>query len=183
MKEKKKKKQEKQEKQEKRREEEKQKKGKKKKKKEKAEQSAFTEQEAITEQKRSTGQKTLPEERSFEAQMQTSEPDESTQVSLEDREELQEEQASLLFRALGDPVRLRILGLLEERELCAAELLKSLSIVQSTLSHHMKVLCEAGIVSCRRHGRWSYYSVAAERMEQAAGYLRRYGKGTAHRES
>lgn len=174
MKEKKKKKQ---EKQEKRREEEKQKKGKKKKKKEKAEQSVFTEQDAFTEQK------TLLGKRSFEAQMQTSGSDESTQVSLDDREELQEEQASLLFRALGDPVRLRILGLLGERELCAAELLKSLSIVQSTLSHHMKVLCEAGIVSCRRHGRWSYYSVAAERMEQAAGYLRRYGKGTEHRES
>ncbi len=171
MKEKKKKKQEKQEKQEKRREEEKQKKGKKKKKKEKAEQSVFTEQ------------KPSDEKRGFGERMWASEPDGSRQVLLDGEGELQEEQASLLFRALGDPVRLRILGLLEERELCAAELLKSLSIVQSTLSHHMKVLCEAGIVSCRRHGRWSYYSVAAERMEQAAGYLRRYGKGTAHRES
>ena len=63
------------------------------------------------------------------------------------------------FRALGDENRLRILALLADRELCAGDILKSLSIVQSTLSHHMKILVESGLVTCRKQGKWSYYSV------------------------
>ena len=87
-----------------------------------------------------------------------------------------EEEAALIFRALGDETRLRIVGMLEEHELCAADLLKSVSIVQSTLSHHMKILCESGAVSCRREGRWSYYSINVEVMEKAADYLKKYRK-------
>lgn len=70
------------------------------------------------------------------------------------------------FRALGDENRLRILALLEERELCAGDLLKSLSIVQSTLSHHMKILVESGLVTCRKQGKWSYYSINADLREE-----------------
>ena len=70
------------------------------------------------------------------------------------------------FRALGDENRLRILALLKERELCAGDLLKSLSIVQSTLSHHMKILVESGLVTCRKQGKWSYYSVNADLREE-----------------
>lgn len=81
-----------------------------------------------------------------------------------------------VFRALGDEVRLQILDLLRGKELCGAELLKSLSIVQSTLSHHMKTLCETGVVKCRKQGRWSYYSVNPEAFEVVGIYLRQYGK-------
>ena len=80
--------------------------------------------------------------------------------------------AALLFRAIGDDVRLQIVQLIRASgELCAADLLKSVSIVQSTLSHHMKILCESGVVACRRQGKWSYYSIDAETLEQAAAYL------------
>ncbi|MDD6324840.1 MAG: metalloregulator ArsR/SmtB family transcription factor [Lachnospiraceae bacterium] len=80
--------------------------------------------------------------------------------------------AALLFRAMGDDVRLQIVQLIRESgELCAADLLKSVSIVQSTLSHHMKILCESGVVACRRQGKWSYYSIDAQKLEQAAAYL------------
>lgn len=80
--------------------------------------------------------------------------------------------ASLLFRALGDDVRLQLVQLIRENgELCAADLLKSVSIVQSTLSHHMKILCESGVVSCRRQGKWSYYSIDPQKLLEAAAYL------------
>lgn len=80
--------------------------------------------------------------------------------------------AALLFRAMGDDVRLQIVQLIRENgELCAADLLKSVSIVQSTLSHHMKILCESGVVACRRQGKWSYYSIDAQKLKEAAAYL------------
>ena len=89
---------------------------------------------------------------------------------------MSEDEAALIFLALGVVTRIRIVGMLEEHELCAADLLKSVSIVQSTLSHHMKILCDSGTVNCRREGRWSYYSINAEVMEKAADYLKKYRK-------
>lgn len=78
------------------------------------------------------------------------------------------------FRVLGDENRLRILMLLGDGELCAGDILKSLSIVQSTLSHHMKVLVESGIVKCRKQGKWSYYSVDQEMRERIAGFTEQW---------
>ena len=80
------------------------------------------------------------------------------------------------FRALGDDSRLQILTLLRDQELCAGELLKSLSIVQSTLSHHMKILVETGIVKCRKQGKWSYYSVDKERLKKIGEYIIKWSK-------
>ena len=77
--------------------------------------------------------------------------------------------AAECFRALGDENRLRILTLLADGELCSGDLLRSMSIVQSTLSHHMKILVEAGIVKCRRQGKWSYYSVDGRMLEMLDG--------------
>lgn len=81
--------------------------------------------------------------------------------------------ATAVFRALGDESRMRILLLLDKNELCATELLESVGVVQSTLSHHMKVLAEADIVACRREGKKVYYSIRKETMERVAGWLRR----------
>ncbi|MEE8723248.1 MAG: metalloregulator ArsR/SmtB family transcription factor [Atopobiaceae bacterium] len=65
-----------------------------------------------------------------------------------------------VFKALGDENRLAIVRSLGERgEVCACELLDGLGIKQSTLSHHMKVLCACGLVRCRKEGRWCYYSI------------------------
>lgn len=74
------------------------------------------------------------------------------------------QEMAALFRIFADESRLQILDLLKDRELCAGDLLKSVSIVQSTLSHHMKVLVEAGIVNQRKQGKWSYYSINKEML-------------------
>lgn len=79
--------------------------------------------------------------------------------------------AASYFRALADENRIQILTLLKERELCAGDLLKSLSIVQSTLSHHMKILVESGIVKCRKQGKWSYYSIDSGRFRELRKFI------------
>ena len=75
------------------------------------------------------------------------------------------EKNSSLFRALGEPVRLRILERLTGGELCACDLLENLDISQPTLSHHMKVLLETGLVEGRRQGIWVHYSIRREAVE------------------
>lgn len=76
-----------------------------------------------------------------------------------------------IFKAFCDENRLQILTLLRERELCAYQLQEALEIGQSTLSHHMKVLCKSGIVSCRREGKWTYYRISEDGCQRAVGLI------------
>ena len=76
-----------------------------------------------------------------------------------------------LFRALGDPHRLQILELLQSREMNGTELLEKVDVVQSTLSHHMKTLCEAGLVLTRKEGKKTYYGAAAGALREGARML------------
>ncbi len=76
-----------------------------------------------------------------------------------------------VFRSFADESRVRVLELLCEGEKCACILLDDLKISQPTLSHHMKILCESGIVRSRRVGRWSYYSINTEGCEYASKLL------------
>jgi ArsR family transcriptional regulator, arsenate/arsenite/antimonite-responsive transcriptional repressor len=69
------------------------------------------------------------------------------------------EQAALVCKALGDANRMQIVQLLTGGELCACKLLEQFSITQPTLSHHMKILCDCGLVDSRRDGKWTYYSL------------------------
>ena len=62
-----------------------------------------------------------------------------------------------LFKALADETRLKIIVLLSNGEMCACELLENFNITQPTLSYHMKILCDCGIVKVRRDGAWMYY--------------------------
>ncbi len=64
-----------------------------------------------------------------------------------------------LFKVLSDPVRLQIIDLVSCKEMCACEILEYLSISQSTLSHHMKVLKESNLVTSRKDATWMYYSL------------------------
>lgn len=75
---------------------------------------------------------------------------------------MNEKKTALLFKALGDENRIRILKLLRGGEKCACKLLEELNIGQSTLSHHMKILCDAGIVTGRKEGKWMHYSICCE---------------------
>lgn len=65
-----------------------------------------------------------------------------------------------VFKAASDPCRLRILKLLKEGELCVCEIMTALKKPQSSTSHHLSILREAGLVKERRDGKWSYYRLA-----------------------
>ncbi|MCL2774857.1 MAG: metalloregulator ArsR/SmtB family transcription factor [Oscillospiraceae bacterium] len=67
-----------------------------------------------------------------------------------------------VFKAFCDENRLMILEMLQNGEKCACVLLEKMNIVQSTLSHHMKILVDSGIVSARKDGKWTYYSISGE---------------------
>ena len=72
-----------------------------------------------------------------------------------------------VFKALSDANRIRILELLCESEECACVLLDDLQISQATLSHHMKILCNSGIVTYRQEGKWKYYRINTDGCEYA----------------
>jgi len=64
-----------------------------------------------------------------------------------------------VFRAIGDENRLKIIDMLSNGEICACEILLELEITQSTLSHHMKILCDSSLVIPRKAGKWTFYSM------------------------
>ena len=77
-----------------------------------------------------------------------------------------------VFKAFCDENRLMILEMLQTGEKCACHLLDQMNIGQSTLSHHMKILCESGIVVSRKEGKWTYYSISSEGSKYAAELLK-----------
>ena len=81
-----------------------------------------------------------------------------------------------IAKALSDDNRLRILDSLREGEKCACELLTDLRISQPTLSHHMKILCDAGLVASRKEGKWIYYTRQAKALDEIASYLQALGQ-------
>ena len=66
---------------------------------------------------------------------------------------------SMLFKALGDPIRLEIVDMISCGELCACKILERFNVTQPSLSHHMKILCGCGLVNGRKDGKWTYYSL------------------------
>ena len=83
--------------------------------------------------------------------------------------------AAQLFHALSDETRLGILEMLRGGERCVCELTDALDAAQSRLSFHLRVLKDAGLVTDRREGRWSYYTLSDEAVaeaERAAAALR-----------
>lgn len=65
----------------------------------------------------------------------------------------------MILKALADETRLRIVGMLSQGELCACKVLEYFEITQPTLSYHMRVLCDSGLVEGRRDGVWMRYSL------------------------
>ena len=74
---------------------------------------------------------------------------------------MDERKTALVFKALGDENRIRILKMLRSGEKCACKLLDELNVTQPTLSHHMKILCDSGIVIGRKEGKWMHYTISA----------------------
>ena len=77
-----------------------------------------------------------------------------------------------VFKAFCDETRLMVLSLLQSGEKCACVLLEQVSVSQPTLSHHMKILVDSGIVSARKEGKWTYYSISKSGSKTAVKRLR-----------
>jgi ArsR family transcriptional regulator len=77
------------------------------------------------------------------------------------------EELATMFKVLGDPVRLRLLSLIAARddETCACELVTVLDRSQPTISHHLSVLHDAGLLTREKRGRWVWYRAVPERVE------------------
>ncbi|PSM44765.1 transcriptional regulator [Streptomyces dioscori] len=97
---------------------------------------------------------------------------------------LDEDQAADLakfFKALGDPVRLRLMSMIASRgegsegsargEVCVCELTPAFDLSQPTISHHLKLLRQAGLIDCERRGTWVYYWVLPGVLDRLAGFL------------
>ncbi|MFJ6215722.1 ArsR/SmtB family transcription factor [Streptomyces sp. NPDC092296] len=81
-----------------------------------------------------------------------------------------------VFKALGDPVRLRLLSMIASRaggEVCVCDLTPAFDLSQPTISHHLKLLRQAGLVDCERRGTWVYYRLLPEMTDRLAGILTR----------
>ena len=81
------------------------------------------------------------------------------------------EEYSVFFKALSDQNRLMIIDMLSCGELCACVILEKFKITQPTLSHHMKILCECGLVNGRKEGKWTYYSLNSESIQKFKNFL------------
>ncbi|NUP22912.1 MAG: helix-turn-helix transcriptional regulator [Streptomyces sp.] len=97
---------------------------------------------------------------------------------------LDEDQAADLakvFKALGDPVRLRLMSMIASRgeggegsaggEVCVCELTPAFDLSQPTISHHLKLLRQAGLIDCERRGTWVYYWVLPGVLDRLAAFL------------
>lgn len=83
---------------------------------------------------------------------------------------------SVICKALGDSNRLQIIQMISDGEKCGCKLLEAFDIKQPTLSHHMKILCDSGLVDDRKEGKWHYYSINTEVWKEFNGFISLIGK-------
>jgi ArsR family transcriptional regulator len=87
--------------------------------------------------------------------------------------EAEADSTAALFKALGDPARVRIVNLLASRggEVCACEFEPALELSQPTVSHHLKKLTDAGLLDREQRGKWAYFSINPEAAARLAGLV------------
>ena len=85
----------------------------------------------------------------------------------------QAERMAAIAKALGDPIRLQLVDVLRKHagKVCVCELVPLFDLSQPTVSHHLKVLREAGIVDSERQGLWAYYYVTPDSLKELAAWL------------
>ncbi|AAZ55592.1 transcriptional regulator, ArsR family [Thermobifida fusca YX] len=86
-------------------------------------------------------------------------------------------QLARVFKALGDPVRLRLLSMIASHpkgEACVCDLTAAFDLSQPTISHHLKLLRQAGLITAERRGTWVYYRLVAEATHHLAQVLTRH---------
>jgi ArsR family transcriptional regulator, arsenate/arsenite/antimonite-responsive transcriptional repressor len=91
-----------------------------------------------------------------------------------DVERQRAERMATVAKALGDPVRLQLVDVLRKHagKVCVCELVPLFDLSQPTVSHHLKVLRDAGIVGSERNGLWAYYYVIPDTLEELSEWLR-----------
>lgn len=77
-----------------------------------------------------------------------------------------------IFKALSDKNRLLILDMLSCGELCACDIMDGLNLTQPTISHHMKVLQTCQLVEARKEGKWVFYSINIEVVDELQGFIK-----------
>lgn len=93
------------------------------------------------------------------------------------REVIPPEEAETLaegFKALGDPTRLRLISLVaahEDAEACVCELTEPVGLSQPTVSHHLRILVEAGVLSREQRGKWAYYRLVPDTLNTLAALI------------
>jgi ArsR family transcriptional regulator len=94
-------------------------------------------------------------------------------VAYPDIERAQAERMASVAKALGDPVRMQLVDVLRRHagEVCVCELVPLFDLSQPTVSHHLKILREAGIVGSERRGLWAYYYVIPEAVKELSLWL------------
>ena len=80
-------------------------------------------------------------------------------------------ETAVVFKAFCDENRIRILEMLQTGEKCGCKLLEELNVTQPTLSHHMKILCDSGIVEGRKEGKWTHYKISNDGRNNALKLL------------
>ena len=90
------------------------------------------------------------------------------------------EEREKVFKALCDERRQRILELLHSGEKCACVLIDEMDMPQSSLSYHMKILCDSGIVTSREEGKWTHYQISRQGSEKAVELLKEITAVTEH---
>ena len=90
--------------------------------------------------------------------------------------EVQMEEKELVdcLKALSDYNRLKIVKMLKNGELCGCRLLTEFNFTQPTLSHHMKLLCDCGLLNDRKEGKWHHYSINSEKFQKLIDALSEY---------
>lgn len=87
----------------------------------------------------------------------------------------------LLFKALADETRLKIVEMLCDGELCACKILENFNITQPTLSYHMKILCDSGLVEGKKLGTWMHYSINKDHLNAAERLLEKFNNNTSRK--
>lgn len=86
-------------------------------------------------------------------------------------EKLQYAEKAEIFKVLSDSNRLQIIDMLSCGEMCACKILEKFDITQPTLSHHLKVLADNGIVTSRKEANWIHYKLNDEKMKEINEFL------------
>lgn len=84
---------------------------------------------------------------------------------------MEREECTKILKALADDTRMKIFEMLRGGKKCGCQILESLNITQPTLSHHMKILCDCGIVIAEKDWKWMHYSIDCDKLKDLLAYL------------